>query len=610
MGKRHTLVHQIADWASRRPDVGAIFGKGANAAWQPLTWAEYYRKVRAIAKGLIKLGHQYGECVAIVGDNRPEWVLCQFGIMAAGGVPAPIYVTNTPAQVGYIIDNSKSKIAICDGKDQLNKYLECKGEGLIDCVEKIVTIDAIADGHGDFVVSLQALQDLGRDVDDKELDARLDKQTGKETALLIYTSGTTGLPKGVMLTNEGIIMVAEALLKQFPDLTDTADAYRSLSYLPLCHVAEQVFTNFLHLSTGGQVYFCPDLKKIKDYLVEVKPTIFLGVPRVWEKFEAALRGKLSEATGVKAKLAAWAMRTELECFKKSVEQGSPYSSMSRWLANKLVIGGIKQKLGLDQLKVAATGAAPISVRTQEFFASLGICVYEGYGMSETTGVSTVSDRFRPVFGAVGRPIDGVSVKIAEDGEILLKGKNMTSGYLHMPEKTAELLTEDGWLHTGDLGSIGADGNLRITGRKKDLLITAGGKNVAPAELEGYIKTIKGVGQAVVVGDRQPYLCALLSLDGEGLEDFCGMVGVPHAPVAEVAKNEKVHAYFEKEIEAKCNQKVARYQTIKKFRVLPVEFSVETDELTPTMKIKRNVINEKFQATIDELYSGGKVEAKG
>ncbi len=607
MGRRHTLVHQIADQAQRKPDVEAIFRRAPDGSWHGLRWSDYYREVRAIAKGLIALGHQDGECVALVGANRVEWVLCQFGIMAAGGVPAPIYVTNTPRQVGFIVANCRAKIAVCDGAESLQKYVSCQEDGSI-AVERFVTMDAASSPRAD-VLDLDALKARGREVPDAELDARLERLDPQATALLIYTSGTTGDPKGVMLSHDGLVRVGKALMDLFPALR--ADGgYRTISYLPLCHIAEQVFTNLLHLDSGGEVYFCPDIKQIKDFLTEVRPTVFLGVPRVWEKFEAALQAKLGEATGVKAKLAAWAMRTELDCFRKQVQSGEPCHTASRWLANKLVISKVKQKLGLDRLQLAATGAAPISVRTQEFFASLGICVYEGYGMSETTGVATVSDLRRPVFGSVGRPLDGVGLKIGDDGEILLKGPTMTRGYLHMPEKTAALFTEDGWLRTGDKGSIDADGNLRITGRLKDLIITSGGKNVAPAELEAYLKTIPGIGQAVVVGEQKPYLCALLSLDPEGIEELCRKLSIPAATLPEVAAHPRVREYFERAIEEQCNARVARYQTIKKFTVLPTEFSVETDELTPTMKIKRNVIRSKYADEIGALYAGAPAPTRG
>jgi long-subunit acyl-CoA synthetase (AMP-forming) len=595
MAERNTLVHQIIDWVERKPHEPAVCGKDAAGAWNKFSWASYYEHIRAVAKGLIALGVEPGACVAIVGNNRPEWVMCEFGMMAARAIPAPIYTTNTIEQVSYIVSHCRASVAICDNEEQLKKYRAGQSRGLMK-VKTIITMDEIA-GAGDDVISLPRLLEIGRQQDDRLLDQRIAAIDPRETCLLIYTSGTTGVPKAVQICHEGAVAIANSLTKAMPDLSSC----RLVSYLPLCHIAEQIMTNAVPLAFGGTVYFCPDLKLLKDYLAEVRPTVFLGVPRVWEKFQAALQAKLGQAMGIKAKLAGWALRKELECFKESVERRAPYQPFGRKLANKLVISRIKTALGLDQLQVAATGAAPISVESLEFFASIGIRVCEAYGMSETTGVATISDPQYPVFGSVGRALDGVTIRIAEDEEILLKGKNMTAGYLHMPEESKELLDDQGWLHTGDLGSLDGEGMLRITGRKKDLLITAGGKNIAPTEIEAHLKNIPGVGQAVVIGDRQPYLCALLALDSEKLADLCLRLGINNGSVERVAADPKVRAFFSDQIESVCNSKLARYQTVKKFEVVPHEFTVDGGELTPTMKIKRNVVGEKYADLIGKMY---------
>jgi long-subunit acyl-CoA synthetase (AMP-forming) len=424
-----------------------------------------------------------------------------------------------------------------------------------------------------------------------------------DLALLIYTSGTTGIPKGAMCTHRGIGAMGQALVETYPQLIEI-DPSRYVSYLPLCHVAEQMMTNFMGLHTANETYFCADLAKIKDHLVAARPNIFFAVPRVWEKFEAALTANLLTATGVKAKLTAWARRVELESLKRSVETGKEVDTFQRRLANKLVISKIKSAIGLDDLVGAGSGAAPASLSTLEFFASIGVPILEGFGMTETTGLATAQPLGMPRFGTVGQALPGVEIRIADDDEILLRGPNMVSGYLYMPEQSAELYTDDGWLRTGDLGAVDEDGFLSITGRKKDLLITAGGKNVAPAEMENHLQGIPGVGQAVVVGDRQPYLCAILALEEEAVPDLCKAAGVPVAPLAEIAGNEQVRAFLADRVESDCNSKVARYQTIKKFEVLPQMLSVEGGELTPTMKVKRNVINDKYKAIIDGMYASG------
>jgi long-chain acyl-CoA synthetase len=605
MGSRHTLVHQLDDWATRTPDRPAIHGKAPDGSWSSWTWQGYRDEAWLVGRGLLALGHEAGECVGIVGDNRPEWSLCQFGIMAVRGVPAPIYTTLLPAQAAYIVDHCRARVAICDKQEQLDKLLGCVADGSIPRVETIITMDDLgASSDAVKIITYAQLLEMGQADTSTEaaLAARMDALTEDETALLIYTSGTTGTPKAVTLEQGGMVHEGRVCMDRFPFYREPG-AYRTVSYLPLCHVAEQLFTTLFHLDSGGEVYYCPDLKKIKDFLVDVRPTFFVGVPRVWEKFQAVLEGKLRETTGIKAKLSAWALRTELEAFKRDALTGQKSESLSRSIANSLVISKIKDALGLDQVRAAGTGAAPIGVNTLEFFASLGITVYEGYGMSETTGLATLGTFGKPTFGSVGRAIEGVTIKIAGDDEILLKGRNMTRGYLHDPDKTAELIDDEGWLHTGDLGSLDDQGLLRITGRKKDILITAGGKNVAPAEMEGHIKAIEGVSQAVVVGDRKPYLSALITLDPEALEALATAAGSSaDRTVPALAADAAVMTHLMARIEVDCNAKVARYQTIKKVHLLPVEFTVETGEVTPTMKVKRNVVNDRFADEITGLYA--------
>jgi long-subunit acyl-CoA synthetase (AMP-forming) len=381
------------------------------------------------------------------------------------------------------------------------------------------------------------------------------------------------------------------------------DPCRYVSYLPLCHAAEQMATNFTGLRTASETYFCSDLTEIKSYLVAARPHIFVAVPRVWEKLEAALNAKFSAVTGPKARLLTWARRIEFESAKRSMDTGKVVDTFQRRLANTLVISKIKRAIGFDELIGAASSAAPAALSTLEFFASIGILILEGYGMTEATGLATAQPLGLPRFGSVGQALPGVEVRIADDGEIQLRGPTMVSGYLHMPDESAALNTDDGWIRTGDLGTLDRDGFLSITGRKKDLLITAGGENVAPAEMENHLRGIPGVGQAVVVGDRQPYLCAILALEEEALPDLCKAAGVLVAPLAEIASNEKIRAFLADRVESDCNSKVARYQTIKKFEMLPHMLSVDGGELTPTFKVKRNIINTHYKGIIDGMYVG-------
>ena len=471
-----TLPEQIARLALEQPDGKALVEMDSDGGWLTTTWDEYWQTLRNLAKGLITLGVQPGEHIAMVGNNRRDWVICQMGISAATAVPAPIYVTNTIDQMAYITKHCEARIVICDNQQQLTKFLTAIERGLIE-LDHIITMDDLGSDHP-MVIALADVISRGTRQADEELDRRMTSVKPDDLALLIYTSGTTGLPKGAMCTHRGIEAIGKTFLERFPQEQHTLPNH-SISYLPLCHVAEQAFTNFVGLRSGNVTYFCSDMNKIRDYLVTVRPQYFFAVPRVWEKFEAAMRAKLSSATGIKAKLASWARRVEFDSAKRSMEKGTVIDSFQRRLANKLVIARIKSAIGFDRLYVAGAGAAPMSLSTLEFFASIGILIHEGLGMTETTGLATAQQPGMPRFGSVGQAFSCVEVKIADDGEILLRGDNMVPGYLHMPEASESLKNDDNWMYTGDLGTIDKDGYLTITGRKKDLLITAGGKNVAP-----------------------------------------------------------------------------------------------------------------------------------
>jgi long-chain acyl-CoA synthetase len=590
-----TVVAQLLRWERERGDRPALGGSG-----KTYTWAQYAQTARRVARGLISLGHQPGECVAILGQNRPEWVICQMGIVMAGGVLAPIYVTNTPKQAGYIVTHSRAQIAIAGDAALLEAYRQATDSGDMQA-SHLVCMDALPDED---VTNLEALMQAGDAPEHgAALEERLAALRPDGVHLLIYTSGTTGVPKGVQVTHTMQNAVSSALIARFPVITEVE--YRVVSYLPLCHVAEQVFTNTLALALGGRVDFCSDIKQIRAHLVETRPTVFLAVPRVWEKFETALRTNLRTGGALKQRIAAWALATELACFDEQLRRGVPYQPLRRRLAARLVTDTVKQKLGLDALVVAASGAAPIGISTMRFFASLGISIYEAYGMSETYAVVSVTPPEQPRFGTVGPVLDGMALKIAEDGEILARGPNMTPAYLHMPEETAALYDEDGWLRTGDLGSIDEDGFLRITGRKKDILITAGGKNVAPAEIEGLLKGIPGVDQAVVVGDRQPYLAALIVLDPEQADAIGEAAGTKSRSMAELSEDPKLRAWLEAQIAQSCNAGLAGYQTVKRFTVLAAPLTVESGELTPTLKVKRNVVYDKRAADIEAMYDASR-----
>lgn len=597
-----TMLGCIQLWANKRGDRPALHILGSGGEWSVTTWGQYWERVRNVGKGLMAMGVKPGQSVAMVAKNRPEWVITQHGITAAGGIPCPIYTTNLSDQIAYIVDHSESEVLFLDEPEQLEKIRQAQDGGKAK-VRLIVTFDDLG-LDGENIMSLADLEAKGRGtVSDEEQEAVFDQVDLETVFLRVYTSGTTGVPKGAELTNRGIRAIMRSTTKTYADVFLDGQQ-RNISYLPLCHAAEQIFTNFVSLEIASQTYFCPELDQLPSYLQKARPTFFLGVPRVWEKFEAALRARLGQATGVRARLAAWALSVEEAGALESARTGQASGGLPRKLAQRLVISKIKAALGLDEVRLAISGAAPISESTVRFFASVGLLIHEGYGMTETTGVATTQPFMRTRLGTVGKPPEGVEVMIGEGQEILLRGDNMVRSYHKLPEKSAELWTDDGWMRTGDMGSLDADGFLSITGRVKDLLITAGGKNVGPGEMENHLLGITGIGQAVAIGDRRPYLTALLVLDPETLPNLLQEAGISDdlSPEA-AATNPDLHKYLEGEVEVRCNAKVARYQQIKYFQVLPEPFTVETGELTPTMKIKRNVVVEKYEAQIEALYEG-------
>ncbi len=604
MSDSKTLVHRIQHWANVRPSQAALHGK-RDGRWERVTYAEYWGNVQAVGKALIQLGVKHGECVAIIGKNEPEWVQYEFGAEAVGAVPAPIYGTSTDAQVSYIFKDCGARVVVAGGEEELQKILHCEAAGLIDAPTAILTFAPVAT-RDPRVRSFEEVLALGDEGSQEEFDARFEALTPEDLSIMIYTSGTTGKPKGVEIDHGGQLLIGKGGQDFAPQFYDGRSEYHAVSYLPLSHQAEQILTNVFTLMVGGQAYFCPEIPLVKDYLAEVRPTIFLGVPRVWEKFEAALRARLGEASGLKAKLVDWGMNTEFRAFETQVRKGlraDQHQPIPRRIARALVVDKVKTALGLDRLEIAVTGSAPMSKSTQEFFASLGICIYEVYGLTETSGVATITDPKKPAFGTVGKPFRGVDIRIGDESEIQIKGRNVVRGYRGLAEETRAMLTEDGWLKTGDAGQFDRDGNIKITGRLKELIITAGGKNVAPVELEFYLQRIAGVGQAMVVGDRKPYLCALVTLDPENLETLAKNAGVTAANLETLASSEKVRAHLMREVEKECNAHVARYQTIKKISVLPREFDVELGELTASMKLRRKQILEGHHDRVEAMYAG-------
>ena len=558
--------------------------------WKTTTWKEYRDQAYLAARGFIQLGLEPGQGVAIMGFNRPEWFLADVGAIAAGGFPAGIYVTNTPEQAHYIADHAEAAVAVLENEQYLEVFRQIRGR--LPKLKAIVLMTGEAREPG--VLSWQQLLDMGSQVPEERLRERIAAQKPEDLCTLIYTSGTTGPPKAVMLNHHNVTWTAQRVVETYA-VTGTSDL---ISYLPLSHIAEQVVSLHSPMSAGGCSWFAESLEKLGENLREVRPHFFFAVPRVWEKMQAAIQAAGAQNTGLKKKIADWARGVGLEAGRAD-QAGRPKPILYP-LAKQLVFSKVRERLGLDRAVTCSTSTAPISIETLEFFSSLGINIMEVYGMSECTGPATFStpDRFR--FGKVGVALQGTEVKTAQDGEVLMRGPHVFPGYYKNEAATRETVDEEGWLHSGDVGEIDDKGFLRITDRKKELIITSGGKNIGPQILESKLKQIPVVSQAVVIGDRRNYLTALLTLDPLRVVAEAEAAGSPAREPKDLASCPIFYKHIEKQVE-EVNKALARYETIKKFVILPQELSIEGGELTPTMKLKRKVIHEKYKSMIEKLY---------
>ena len=599
MSQTDTMIKDLQKWAALAPDQPALHG-GEPDALTTWTWAQYRDDVHRVGKALIALGVKKGDTVAMIANNRPEWLIADLGILAAGAVPTPIYVTNTAAQVAWVANHCEAAIIITDTKEQYEKFA---AERLhLEHVQKLVVMND-ADGlDPEWTLSWEDFLSLGDPGDSAELAARVDGAQPDDLVLLCYTSGTTGEPKGVQVTHRGWNAVLDSVIADIDGLRDLQE--RSISYLPLCHVAEHIMTLGLQSKAGVEVFMCDDVQKLRDYLPVAHPTVFLAVPRVWEKFEAALRARLAEATGIKASLTQWALDTEFAGFQADIAAGEKTGGLRRALANRLVVSKIKDALGLDQVWLCLSGSAPMNPATADFFASLGLPIHDVYGLTESTAVISIAPQGLPRSGTAGKPISCVQIQIAPDGEILGKGPSMTPGYFNSPELTAELLDEEGWLHTGDVGHLDDEGFLHITDRKKDLFKTSGGKYVAPQMVEARLKRIRGVGEAVAIGDGQKYICAMLTLDPDNAGKLAADLGIQfNDDISALAADPALIQYIDHQVSL-MNADLARYEQVKKVAILPQELSMEAGELTPTMKLKRKQIQQTHADTVAALYETG------
>jgi long-chain acyl-CoA synthetase len=566
--------------------------------WHAITWAEYGRAAQEVACGLVSLGLEPGQAVAIIGNNRPEWLFCDMGAQLAGCLSVGVYATNPPEQCAYVLGHSQARVFFVEDEEQLDKALEVRGQ--LPHLERIVVMDP--EGLGDFsdpqVMTLDELRILGRAAWDPEgLRARMQRLSEDDVAILLYTSGTTGPPKGAMLTHRNLLWTAEALGRANPLYpTDT-----SLSFLPLSHIAERMLSVYLPLVWGFVVHFAESLDTLFQNLQEVRPTILFAVPRLWEKLHAQLELHMQDADFLKRTTYRLAVAVGRRYALRRL-RGEPVPAglrIAHGLAEVLVLRPLRQRLGLDRVRFAVSGAAPIAPEILEFYHGIGVRIREVYGQTEGSGPTTIHQGDRIRLGTVGQPLPGVEVRIAEDGEILVRGPNVFCGYFRDPEATAATL-RDGWLHSGDVGEMDPDGFLRITDRKKDLIVNAYGKNVAPAYVENKLKASPYVHDAVVIGDRRPYLVALVVIDEDHVAQWAQDRRIPFSTFADLSGNEQVRELIAQEVE-RVNRTLSSPEQVKRFAILPKRLYQEDGEVTPTLKVKRKAIQEKYADLIESLY---------
>jgi len=564
-----------------------------NGIWESMTWREYYHQVKATARAFMALGLEPGKAVNIMGNNCPQWFISNLAAIFAGAVPGGIYTTSSPEQCQFIAGHSEANIVVVEDGDQLAKFKSVWHQ--LPDLKAVVLMTGADDDER--VYAWEDLPPLAGKIPESELDARMETQEPDDCCTLIYTSGTTGNPKGVMITHDNVTWTA----RQAAAVTGMRPNDELISYLPLSHIAEQVVSLLVPLSVGCTTWFAESLDKLGDNLREVRPTMFVGVPRVWEKIQAKMVAAGARNSGLKKKIAAWARAKGL-ANGYARQEGQPAPALFN-LAHKLVFSKVRERLGFDRCRVFISTAAPISLDTLEFFMSLDIPITEVYGMSECTGPGTVSlpepHRYRT--GWAGPPLPGTEIAVSDAGEVLLRGRHVFKGYFKNDEATRETLDAEGWLHSGDVGTIDDKGFLKITDRMKELIITAGGENVPPQVLEGKYKSIPILNQVVVIGDRRKHLAALFTLDPAKVEAVAAEAGSTAATLVEASACPRFQAYLQAEVE-RINATLPRAWGIKKFVVLPEELSIEGGELTPTMKLKRRVIFHKYAREIESMYA--------
>lgn len=570
--------------------------------WHSISWAQYGENVKHTALGLASLGVKRGDVVAIMAEGAPEWLYADLGTQAIGGVTNGVYTTDSAKQVQYIVSDSNTVVFIADNEEQLDKILEVRDR--CPSLKKIVVIDqeGLSDFSDPMVISFAELMELGRDFEKKKAEywaSELASGKPSDLAILIYTSGTTGAPKGAMISHRNILFQ----MLNVGNVFDLREGDEQLSFLPLCHIAERSFTAYWQIVAGTIVNFAESPETIVENLQEVQPTVFFAVPRLWEKFYSTLVLRLRDA----GPLSQFAYKVAIGLGGRIVEskledkEPSAFLKAAFWLADVVVLRNLKRMIGLHRTRWVVTSAAPISPDLIKWYHAAGLDMREVYGQTESVGIVTSPRAGELRLGSIGRSMPNMQVKLSPENEILLRGPHVFMGYLNNPSKTAETVV-DGWLHTGDVGAEDNQGWFRITDRMKDIIITAGGKNITPSEIENQLKFSPYISDAVVIGDQRKFLSALVMIDYDNVVKFAQDRDVPFTNFTSLCRTKEVQDLIENEIE-RVNKNFARVETIKRFRLIDQQLTAEDDELTPTMKLKRKFVSEKYKTLIDEMYAG-------
>ena len=585
----------VAKWGDK-----VALRKKEYGLWHDISWNDYYEKVRSVACGLMSLGLEKGDCAAIIGDNCPEWVFADMGIQCCGAAATGVYATNAWAQVEYVVTNSESKFFFVENEEQLDKWLHFKDRAP-DLIKIIVwDTEGLRHFKDPMVMTFDELLEMGRRVFDdnpRMFDQRIAEIEPEDLSALIYTSGTTGPPKGAMLTHSNCLWMGHAITSNNP-MVGTDEI---MSFLPLCHIFEQLFTVLGHITVGHIVNFIESPDTVVDNMIEISPTVGHAVPRIWEKYYSAIMIRMADATWFKRLVffSAFKIGQKRARLKMDFKPVPFYLEILYKIAHFIVFRKLKERMGFDRIRIAYSGAAPIAPDILYFFQSIGVNLIEGYGQTEGTGVTTTSRIGRVKFGTVGVPLEGVEIKIADDGEILVKSPGVFKGYFKNPKSTAETIV-DGWLYSGDVGEIDEDGYLKITDRKKDIIVTAGGKNITPQYLENKLKASLYINDAVVIGDRRKYLTCLIMIDEDNVVKFAQDHKIQFSTYKDLTCNEEINKMIDAELRA-VNETLSRVEQVKKFTILPKKLYEEDGEVTPTMKVKRNFVNEAFSDLIEAMY---------